>query len=75
MRASNIESAGLSEPAVLIQVPHRRQSYCRRFRNRTEPVLRPALGRNGDRRDLAEARPDLAAWLAKWSGKFPRLTK
>jgi len=27
-----------------------------------------------DRRDLAEARADLAAWLAKWSGKYPRLT-
>jgi putative transposase len=27
-----------------------------------------------DRRDLAEAKADLAAWLAKWSGKYPRLT-
>ena len=27
-----------------------------------------------DRRDLAEAKTDLAAWLAKWSGKYPRLT-
>src|SRR5919197_2055408 len=27
-----------------------------------------------DRRDLAEARRDLAAWLAKWSGKYPKLT-
>jgi transposase-like protein len=27
-----------------------------------------------DRRDLAEARRDLAAWLAKWSTKYPRLT-
>jgi putative transposase len=27
-----------------------------------------------DRRDLAEARADLSAWLAKWSGKHPRLT-
>lgn len=27
-----------------------------------------------DRRDLAEARADLGAWLAKWSGKYPRLT-
>jgi transposase-like protein len=27
-----------------------------------------------DRRDLAEARADLSAWLAKWSGKYPRLT-
>ena len=27
-----------------------------------------------DRRDLAEARRDLAAWLAKWSAKYPRLT-
>lgn len=27
-----------------------------------------------DRRDLAEARADLATWLAKWSGKYPRLT-
>ena len=26
-----------------------------------------------DRRDLAEARRDLAAWLAKWQGKYPRL--
>ncbi len=27
-----------------------------------------------DRRDLAEARRDFAAWLAKWSGKYPKLT-
>ena len=27
-----------------------------------------------DRRDLAEARRDLAAWLARWSAKYPRLT-
>ncbi|MBC7286094.1 IS256 family transposase [Hoeflea sp.] len=27
-----------------------------------------------DRRDLDEARADLAAWLSKWSGKYPRLT-
>ena len=27
-----------------------------------------------DRRDLAEAKADLAAWLAKWSGRYPRLT-
>jgi putative transposase len=27
-----------------------------------------------DRRDLAEARRDLAAWLAKWSGKYAKLT-
>jgi putative transposase len=27
-----------------------------------------------DRRDLAEARADLSAWLAKWSGRYPRLT-
>ena len=26
-----------------------------------------------DRRDLPEARRDLAAWLAKWSGKYPKL--
>jgi putative transposase len=27
-----------------------------------------------DRRDLAEVRRDFAAWLAKWSGKYPKLT-
>jgi putative transposase len=27
-----------------------------------------------DRRDLPEARRDLAAWLAKWSGKYPKPT-
>ena len=27
-----------------------------------------------DRRDLAEARRDLAAWLAKWSAKYAKLT-
>lgn len=27
-----------------------------------------------DRRDLAEATADLARWLAKWQGKYPRLT-
>jgi putative transposase len=27
-----------------------------------------------DRRDLAEARRDLAAWLAKWSAKYSKLT-
>ena len=26
-----------------------------------------------DRRDLAEARRDIAAWLAKWQAKYPRL--
>lgn len=26
-----------------------------------------------DRRDLAEARKDLAAWLSRWQGKYPRL--
>lgn len=32
------------------------------------------LRRLCDRRNLAEARQDLAAWLAKWSGKYPELT-
>lgn len=27
-----------------------------------------------DRRDLAEAKVDLAAWLSKWSPRYPRLT-
>ena len=27
-----------------------------------------------DRRDLTEAQRDLAAWLAKWSAKYPKLT-
>jgi putative transposase len=27
-----------------------------------------------DRRDLAEARRDIAQWLAKWQGKYPKLT-
>ncbi len=27
-----------------------------------------------DRRDLGEARRDLAAWLAKWQAKYPKLT-
>ncbi|MGH6827249.1 IS256 family transposase [Methyloceanibacter sp.] len=27
-----------------------------------------------DRRDLSEVRRDLAVWLAKWSGKYPKLT-
>ena len=27
-----------------------------------------------DRRDLGEARRDLAAWLARWQGKYPKLT-
>lgn len=27
-----------------------------------------------DRRDLAEARADLAQWLAKWQAKYPKLT-
>ena len=27
-----------------------------------------------DRRDLSEAQRDLAAWLAKWSTKYPKLT-
>lgn len=27
-----------------------------------------------DRRDLGEAKADLAAWLAKWSARYPRLT-
>ena len=39
-----------------------------------EPVLGPAKPDPGDRRDLAEARRDLAAWLAKWSAKYSKLT-
>ena len=39
-----------------------------------EPVLGPAKPDPGDRRELAEARRDLAAWRAKWSGKYPKLT-
>lgn len=27
-----------------------------------------------DRRDLSEVRRDLAAWLAIWGGKYPKLT-
>jgi putative transposase len=27
-----------------------------------------------DRRDLSEARRDIAQWLAKWQGKYPKLT-
>jgi transposase-like protein len=27
-----------------------------------------------DRRELAEARADLAAWLKKWSPRYPKLT-
>lgn len=27
-----------------------------------------------DRRNLAEARADLAQWFAKWQGKYPKLT-
>jgi transposase-like protein len=32
------------------------------------------LRRLYDRRDLAEAQRDLAAWLTKWSTKYPKLT-
>jgi transposase-like protein len=39
-----------------------------------ETVRRWELRRLYDRRDLAEARRDLAAWLAKWPGKYPKLT-
>jgi putative transposase len=38
-----------------------------------ELVLGPAKPDPGDRRDLAEVRRDIAAWLAKWQGKYPRL--
>jgi putative transposase len=27
-----------------------------------------------DRRELTEAKQDLAVWLAKWQGKYPKLT-
>jgi len=43
----------------------RRLGACPRAGHRPDP---------GDRRDLTEARRDLAAWLAKWSGKYPKLT-
>lgn len=46
----------------------------RRNSSGSEPVLGPAKPDPGDRRDFAEAKADLAAWLAKWSGKYPRLT-
>ncbi len=39
-----------------------------------EPVLGPAKPDPGDRRDLTEARRDLAAWLTKWSAKYSKLT-
>ena len=32
------------------------------------------LGQLYDRRDLAEARRDLAAWITKWSDKYSKLT-
>jgi len=35
---------------------------------------RQALRWLSARRDLAEARSDLTAWLARWAGKYPRLT-
>jgi putative transposase len=31
------------------------------------------LRRFYDPRDIAEVRRDIAAWLAKWQGKYPRL--
>jgi transposase-like protein len=38
--------------------------------------LKPVLGPDPwDRRDLAEARADLAAWIGKWQGKYPRLVR
>ena len=39
-----------------------------------EPVLGPAKPDPGDRRDLPEARRDLATWIAKWLGKYSKLT-
>src|SRR5947207_179318 len=39
----------------------------------SEPVLGPAKPDLGDRRDLGEARRDIAQWLGKWQTKYPRL--
>jgi putative transposase len=38
-----------------------------------EPVLGRPLADPGDRRDLAEAKRDLAAWLARWQTTYPKL--
>ncbi len=38
-----------------------------------EPVLGPAEPDPGDRRELVEVRRDIAAWLAKWQAKHPKL--
>jgi putative transposase len=45
-----------------------------RSRAGSEPALRPAKPDRGDRRELAEAKADLAAWLKKWGARYDRLT-
>jgi putative transposase len=59
---------------ALDYVPRRVDDDCLQELRWLEPVLGPAKPDPGDRRDLAEARRDLAAWLAKWSGKYSKLT-
>jgi hypothetical protein len=38
-----------------------------------EPALRPAEPDRGDRRGPGEAKQDLAAWLAQWQPRYPKL--
>jgi hypothetical protein len=38
-----------------------------------EPALGPAETDPGDRRELVEVRRDIAAWLARWPAKHPKL--
>ena len=59
---------------ALDYVPRRAMMIACRSCAGWQPVLGPAKPDPGDRRDLAGARRDLAAWLAKWSGKYPKLT-
>jgi len=58
---------------ALDYVPRKVDDDCLRELRWLGACPRAAVGRPGDRRDLGEARRDLAAWLARWQGTYPKL--
>ena len=59
---------------ALDHLPRKADDDCLQEPRGSEPALRPAKPDRGDRRELAEAQADLAAWLKKWGARYDRLT-
>ena len=56
---------------IVVPSPRSLERFCVELRHQARREIERRLY---DRRDLTEARRDLAAWLAKWSGKYSKLT-